>query len=381
MLLCLAIVHVGMHSINELGELMAEDDAHAGQAHRRALLPATQLSTGGAALSAVAMRAQGVMLLPMRRMLRSTETSAPAAAAEAAVEWQYESHGHSFPVGACVILFGFLLALTMQELVAMVAARCINGSRSPGQRAPTAGHTPPHAQQAAPAKASGVCVAGPMSTDTTDTMRSADSITIKEVDTASSDSDWEHALAMQQRHTLALVFELGCVMHSFIIGMSLGVALPRSEAVALMVALTFHQLLEGVMLGVLLASLSTTLYIVLIAVAVFVVTCPVGVALGIGIAFSYDGHSTEAMAAQGVINGVAAGMLLYLAFCVTGMWVSSLTHTHAHAVECGEGTEAGVCTAEGKGRPQSQSSVLARILGIAAYAAGMAVFSVLALWA
>ncbi len=47
-------------------------------------------------------------------------------------------------------------------------------------------------------------------------------------------------------------------------------------------------------------------------VVVYSLTCPVGIAVGIGIAETYDPESTEARAVQGVFNGVSGGMLLYI---------------------------------------------------------------------
>jgi zinc transporter 1/2/3 len=405
---------------------MAKSDAHAGHDHRRVLLAPTQPSTASATAYASAsstvhgawrstikaaatsdaavayahaQEALSTTLLPMRRMLHGTDAGEPAT--ENKVEWQYESHSHSFPVAACTILFGFLLALTMQELVTIITAHCITGGRSrraqpagctatsdalPAQGSPQTSNSAMLAAATPPTISAAHADGHPFPT----TSHTPESITPKMV-APGRDSERQVIMLNQQRqHALMAVFELGCVVHSFIIGISLGVALPRSEAVALMVALTFHQLLEGIMLGTLLITLSTSLRMIVLAVAAFAVTCPVGVAVGIGIALSYDSHSTAAMASQGVINGVASGMLLYLALCVTGMWVSNLSHTHAPLAECsGEGTGTGPTVlseerqrpAGGKLAAAARSSVLVRILGLAAYASGMAVFAVLAIWA
>ena len=48
-------------------------------------------------------------------------------------------------------------------------------------------------------------------------------------------------------------------------------------------------------------------------IATYSLTCPIGVAIGIGIADTYDEGSVKAIATQGVFNGVSAGMLLYIA--------------------------------------------------------------------
>lgn len=45
----------------------------------------------------------------------------------------------------------------------------------------------------------------------------------------------------------------------------------------------------------------------------YALTCPLGIAIGIGIAETYDSTSTLARAVQGSLNGVSGGMLLYIA--------------------------------------------------------------------
>ncbi len=42
-------------------------------------------------------------------------------------------------------------------------------------------------------------------------------------------------------------------------------------------------------------------------------TCPVGIAVGMGIAETYDEESERARGVQGAFNGVSGGMLLYIA--------------------------------------------------------------------
>ncbi|EFJ47700.1 hypothetical protein VOLCADRAFT_91723 [Volvox carteri f. nagariensis] len=106
---------------------------------------------------------------------------------------------------------------------------------------------------------------------------------------------------------------LGCIFHSFIIGLSLGVnRTSKSQVRALLIALTFHQALEGLSLASVINGGDFSRTRAAVMVATYSVTCPLGVAIGIAIAASYDPSSIHARAAQGCLNGVSGGMLLYI---------------------------------------------------------------------
>eukprot|EP00955_Chlamydomonas_euryale_P042971 352470-Chlamydomonas_euryale.AAC.7 len=129
---------------------------------------------------------------------------------------------------------------------------------------------------------------------------------------------------MATQRVLAFVFEGACVVHSILIGFALGVTVnDRSQATVLLVALVFHQLLEGIGLGTVIAKgffapphVTTPLAGMMKAVAMvvsFALTLPIGVAIGIGVASSYEEDSTVSNAVQGVLNSVSGGLLLYIA--------------------------------------------------------------------
>ena len=110
------------------------------------------------------------------------------------------------------------------------------------------------------------------------------------------------------------MMEIGCVFHSVLIGVGLGVTVDgRSQVLTLLIALTFHQFLEGISLGSIVAVAGFSWLKSLSMVVIYSLTTPVGVAIGIGASSSYDPSSTTAMVVQGILNGVAGGMLLYVA--------------------------------------------------------------------
>jgi len=113
----------------------------------------------------------------------------------------------------------------------------------------------------------------------------------------------------------AYMFELGCVIHSFLIGLSLGVTVEgRSEVTALLIALCFHQCLEGIGLSSVLVKARFSLLKSLFMIFTYAVTTPLGVAIGIAVSNSYDSSSLTANAVQGVFDCVAGGLLLYISF-------------------------------------------------------------------
>jgi zinc transporter 1/2/3 len=117
------------------------------------------------------------------------------------------------------------------------------------------------------------------------------------------------------RVVLAYVLELGIVLHSFVIGVNLGVSSEAQPAAqtGLCVALCFHQLFEGIGLGASLAQARLPRRRVLAMISAFALTTPMGVAIGIGISTAYDGESTTASVVRGVFNALSAGILIYLA--------------------------------------------------------------------
>lgn len=446
MLLCLSLVHVGMHAIFELdGLIESGSDPHAGHDHRRrALLASTHtmaavidsdepgllqvLHDHSTQLLASALQKVGRTLMQDHQHDDHGDGGHGDHGhddVEGAVIWTYEEHAHDFPVGVCTILFGFVLALAVQEIVSMVVSAVAAASSRATQRqgpdeddqlppaaksvfsndsnngvvdtsgddieevrggkptddgsnsvsvamATNANATPTCRQHAA---ATGVKSHG----DTRDTLQQLSRPTTAAMPggtvAAHPQQHGSRNDSSSRDGTQALMFELGCVMHSFIIGLSLGVALPRSEALALLIALSFHQLLEGCTLGLLLLhTIGSSTWKVALAIAIYALTCPLGTAVGIGVAYSYDSHSIEARTAQGVVNGVAGGTLLYLAMVVIRMWLPS---AHDHGVDGGGNVD------EGGAHPhqQQQLSMVARVLGLVAFAAGIAAFAVLALWA
>ncbi|VAH53007.1 unnamed protein product [Triticum turgidum subsp. durum] len=142
------------------------------------------------------------------------------------------------------------------------------------------------------------------------------------------------------RHrVISQVLELGIVVHSVIIGISLGASQDPETIKPLVVALSFHQMFEGMGLGGCIVQKNKTigvfpcmyehfkgwLYVpnwnfakfkarsIVTMILFFCLTTPVGIAVGFGISRVYNENSPTALVVEGGLNSVAAGILVYMA--------------------------------------------------------------------
>jgi zinc transporter 1/2/3 len=116
-----------------------------------------------------------------------------------------------------------------------------------------------------------------------------------------------------RQYVTAYTMELGCIFHSVIIGIGVGVVTnDRGLVITLMIALAIHQGLEALALGSVLAATSFSLVKRVVMLFLYTITTPIGIAIGISIASSYDPDSVTSKAVAGVFNGVSSGMLIYI---------------------------------------------------------------------
>lgn len=116
-----------------------------------------------------------------------------------------------------------------------------------------------------------------------------------------------------RQYVTAYTMELGCIFHSVIIGVGVGVITgDRQLVITLMVALAIHQGLEALALGSVLALTNFPTIKKVLMLFLYTITTPIGIAIGISIAASYDPESVTSRAVQGTFNGVSSGMLIYI---------------------------------------------------------------------
>lgn len=128
---------------------------------------------------------------------------------------------------------------------------------------------------------------------------------------ASPQDDAAVAVSIRNR-VISQVLELGILVHSVIIGVSLGASLRPSTIRPLVGALSFHQFFEGIGLGGCIVQAKFKARATLVMATFFSLTAPIGIALGIAITSSYSKHSATALVVEGVFNAAAAGILIYM---------------------------------------------------------------------
>jgi zinc transporter 1/2/3 len=153
-----------------------------------------------------------------------------------------------------------------------------------------------------------------------------------------------------------IISEISISVHSFIIGLTLGLT-SSSEFVALFVAIIFHQLLEGVALGSVTSESGLGNKYVLLFASIYSLTTPVGIAIGIGVRQTLDTNSPAMLYTTGILDAIAAGALIYLAL---GDHMNSI-RIHAKWMR--------------------KSSVAIQLACFTCFYAGAAVLLVLAIWA
>ncbi|URE48557.1 zinc transporter [Musa troglodytarum] len=109
------------------------------------------------------------------------------------------------------------------------------------------------------------------------------------------------------------ILELGIVSHSVIIGLSLGVSQSPCTIRPLVAALSFHQFFEGFALGGCISQAQFKNTVAAVVAGFFAITTPAGIAAGLGIASSYDAKSPRALVAEGLLDSMSAGILVYMA--------------------------------------------------------------------
>ncbi|KAL6144140.1 hypothetical protein ACLB2K_054835 [Fragaria x ananassa] len=126
--------------------------------------------------------------------------------------------------------------------------------------------------------------------------------------------DTNSAESQLLRHrVISKVLELGIVVHSVIIGISLGASESPATVRPLVAALTFHQFFEGMGLGGCIAQARESQLTTIIMVLFFSLTTPVGIGIGIGISSRYEENSPTALILEGLFDAASAGILIYMA--------------------------------------------------------------------
>jgi len=108
-----------------------------------------------------------------------------------------------------------------------------------------------------------------------------------------------------------VVLQAGIMIHSIIIGLTL-VVTSGPGFTSLLLAIIFHQLFEGLTLGVRLAALPLPRHSIVpyVLAFVFAITTPIGIAIGL-VGRSLNPRGSTALLVSGVMAAISAGVLIY----------------------------------------------------------------------
>ncbi|XP_054816708.1 zinc transporter 1-like isoform X1 [Prosopis cineraria] len=121
------------------------------------------------------------------------------------------------------------------------------------------------------------------------------------------------AAELIRHRIISQVLEIGIVVHSVIVGISLGAAGSIDAIKTLLVALSFHQFFEGMGLGGCISQAKFKSRATAIMATFFSLTTPTGIAIGMGISSVYEENSATSLIVEGIFNSAAAGILIYMA--------------------------------------------------------------------
>ncbi|KAF3450148.1 hypothetical protein FNV43_RR06228 [Rhamnella rubrinervis] len=125
-------------------------------------------------------------------------------------------------------------------------------------------------------------------------------------------ADGEESQLLRYR-VVAMVLELGIVVHSVVIGLSLGASNNTCSIKGLIAALCFHQMFEGMGLGGCILQAEYKFVKKALMVFFFSVTTPFGIALGLAMSSTYKENSPSSLITVGLLNASSAGLLIYMA--------------------------------------------------------------------
>ncbi|KAI8001889.1 putative zinc transporter 10 [Camellia lanceoleosa] len=112
---------------------------------------------------------------------------------------------------------------------------------------------------------------------------------------------------------VAMVLELGIIVHSIVIGLALGASNNTCTIKPLVAALCFRQMFEGMGLGGCILQAEYKLMKKAVMAFFFAVTTPFGIALGMALSNSYRENSPSSLITVGLLNAASAGLLIYMA--------------------------------------------------------------------
>ncbi|KAJ3071618.1 hypothetical protein HDU98_005056 [Podochytrium sp. JEL0797] len=138
----------------------------------------------------------------------------------------------------------------------------------------------------------------------------------------------EHTGITRDTELGTILLECGIIFHSLIIGVTLGVTADTTFT-SLLIAVCFHQMFEGMALGVLIGNLNLSLQTKRLLCLAYPLTTPLGIAIGVGVRNVYNENDPNLILIQGIFNALSAGILFYNTY--TELMSAEISHNaHFH---------------------------------------------------
>ncbi|EOA38455.1 hypothetical protein CARUB_v10010121mg [Capsella rubella] len=128
----------------------------------------------------------------------------------------------------------------------------------------------------------------------------------------SDDKELGSTLQLLRYRVIAIVLELGIVVHSIVIGVSVGATNNTCTIKGLIAALCFHQMFEGMGLGGCILQAKYEWVKKAVMAFFFAVTTPFGVVLGMALSKTYKENSPDSLITVGLLNASSGGLLIYM---------------------------------------------------------------------
>ncbi|KAJ3264394.1 hypothetical protein HDU77_008698 [Chytriomyces hyalinus] len=142
------------------------------------------------------------------------------------------------------------------------------------------------------------------------TPQDKDAVTLSPAMTIEDGAVGPHSHHTENKEMTVILLEAGIMFHSVIIGLTLGVA-ADDEFTSLLAAICFHQLFEGMALGVMIGALNLKRIQKVALCILYPITTPVGIAIGVGVHNAFNPNSHGLILTQGILNSLSAGILFY----------------------------------------------------------------------
>ncbi|KAJ3255493.1 hypothetical protein HK103_006224 [Boothiomyces macroporosus] len=120
----------------------------------------------------------------------------------------------------------------------------------------------------------------------------------------------KHTPIDPQKRFQTIILESGILVHSLIIGLTLGVT-PDIGFISLLIAISFHQMFEGMALGILISNAKFDTKVKYVLGFLYPLTTPIGISIGISVRNIFNANDPKMILIQGILDSISAGILFY----------------------------------------------------------------------